>query len=46
MDKGLMGKGAGHVVYKVAKAKDITIKEAAAMLAAGEGWDEAAALFK
>lgn len=46
MDKGLMGKGAGHVVYKLAKAKDITIKEAAAMLAGGEGWDEAAALFK
>ena len=46
MDKGLMGKGAGHVVYKLAKAKGIEIKEAAAMLAAGEAWDEAAALFK
>ena len=46
MDKGLMGKGAGHVVYKLAKAKNIEIKEAAAMLAAGEAWDEAAALFK
>ena len=28
MDKGLMGKGAGHVVYKLAKAKGIEIKEA------------------
>ena len=46
MDKGLMGKGAGHVVYKLAKAKGIEIKEAAALLAAGEAWDEAAALFK
>ena len=25
MDKGLMGKGAGHVVYKLAKAKGIDI---------------------
>lgn len=46
MDRGLMGKGAGHVVYKLATAKGITVKEAAALLAAGEGWDEAAALFK
>ncbi len=46
MDRGLMGKGAGHVVYKLAKAKEISIKEAATMLASGKGWDEAVALFK
>ncbi len=46
IDRGLMGKGAGHVVYKFAKAKNIPIKEAGTMLAQGKGWDEAAALFK
>jgi len=45
MDRGLMGKGAGHVVYKLSMAKGITIKEAASLLAAGKSWDEAAALF-
>ena len=46
IDRGLMGKGAGHVVYKLAKAKNISIKEAGSMLAEGEGWDEVVALFK
>ena len=46
MDRGLMGKGAGHVVYKLAKAKNISIKEAGTMLAEGKGWDDAVALFK
>ncbi len=46
MDRGLMGKGAGHVVYKLSKAKNISIKDAAEMLARGKGWDEAVALFK
>ncbi len=46
MDKGLIGKGAGHVVYKLAKAKGISVKEAGSMLAEGKGWDEAVALFR
>lgn len=46
MDRGLMGKGAGHVVYKLSKAKDISIKEAATELAEGRGWDEVVELFK
>ena len=46
MDRGLMGKGAGNVVYRLAKEKNISIKEAGKMLAEGKGWDEAAALFK
>ena len=46
MDRGLMGKGAGHVVYKLSQAKNISIREASVMLANGEGWDEAVALFK
>ncbi len=46
MDRGLMGHGAGHVVYKVSKEKGVSIREAGEMLAKGEGWDEAVALFK
>ena len=46
IDRGLMGKGAGHVVYKLAKAKNISIKEAGTMLAEGKGWDEVVSLFK
>ncbi|MBQ6402075.1 MAG: ornithine aminomutase subunit alpha [Firmicutes bacterium] len=46
MDRGLMGHGAGHVVYKVSKAKDISIREASEKLAQGEYWDDAVALFK
>ncbi len=46
MDRGLMGHGAGHVVYKVSKAKDISIREASEKLAQGEFWDDAVALFR
>ena len=46
MDRGLMGHGAGHVVYKISKAKDISIREASIKLAQGEYWDDAVALFK
>jgi len=46
MDRGLMGKGAGHVVYKLADAKKISIKEAGTLLAEGKCWDEALSLFK
>ncbi len=46
MDRGLMGKGAGHVVYKLSKEEGITIKEASEKLANGEGWDKVVELFK
>ncbi|MDO5491948.1 MAG: ornithine aminomutase subunit alpha [Bacillota bacterium] len=46
MDRGLMGHGAGHVVYKVSKAKDISIRETSEKLAQGEYWNDAVALFK
>ena len=41
-----MGKGAGHVVYKFAKARGIDVREAGEMLARGEGWEEAVSLFR
>ena len=46
IDKGLMGKGAGHVVYKLSKVKNVSIPEAGTMLAEGKGWDEVVAAFK
>ncbi|MDI9494522.1 MAG: ornithine aminomutase subunit alpha [Bacillota bacterium] len=46
VDRGLIGKGAGHVVFKLAKARNISIQEAGKMLAEGKGWDEVVALFK
>lgn len=46
MDRGLMGKGAGNVVYKLSQAKGISIKEAGGMLAKGDAWDEAVAQFR
>ncbi len=46
MDRGLMGHGTGHVVYKISKEKGISIREASIKLAEGEYWDDAVALFK
>lgn len=45
IDRGLMGKGAGHVVYKLSKEKDISIREAGLALANGEYLDEITTLF-
>ncbi|MFW5712574.1 MAG: ornithine aminomutase subunit alpha [Spirochaetota bacterium] len=41
VDRGLIGKGAGHVVYKVAEAEQLDIREAGLKLAAGELWEVA-----
>ncbi|MDI6601062.1 MAG: ornithine aminomutase subunit alpha [Thermoanaerobacteraceae bacterium] len=38
-EKGLLGKGAGHVVLKYAIYRQISLKEAGEELARGEGWD-------
>ena len=45
MDRGLMGHGTGHIVYRIAKDKGLTLREASAALAKGEYWDDAAAIF-
>ena len=45
LDHGLIGKGAGHIVYKVAKAKGIEIREAGLQLAEGQLWDQIDILF-
>ena len=45
LDHGLIGKGAGHIVYKAAKAKGIEIREAGLKLAEGQLWDKIDILF-
>ncbi len=44
--RGLMGKGVGHVVYRMAKEKNLSIREAGLQLIEGNLWDEAVQLFK
>ncbi|AOY76964.1 ornithine aminomutase subunit alpha [Clostridium formicaceticum] len=46
MDRGLMGKGAGHVVYRLAKEKDLSIREAGLQLMERKLWDEVVGMFK
>jgi len=46
IDRGLMGKGAGHVVYKVAKEKKLDIRDAGLKLMDGELWDDAVKMFQ
>lgn len=46
IDRGLIGKGAGHIVYKLAKAKNISIREAGLSLIEEKQWDEVMTLFK
>ncbi len=46
MDRGLMGKGAGHVVYKLAKDKNLSIRDAGMKLMDNELWDDAVKMFR
>jgi len=45
-ERGLLGYGAGHAVYKLAKMKDISIREAGLALAEGKNWQEVEAALK
>jgi D-ornithine 4,5-aminomutase subunit alpha len=44
-DRGLLGKGAGHVVYVLAEAKHCSVREAADLLLGGQGWEAVLARF-
>lgn len=46
IDRGLMGKGVGHVVYRIAKEKNLSIREAGLQMIDGQHWDDAVAIFK
>ncbi len=46
IDRGLMGHGVGHVVYKIAKEKNLDIRTAGLELIEGKHWDDAVTMFK
>jgi D-ornithine 4,5-aminomutase subunit alpha len=46
IDRGLMGKGAGHVVYRIAKEKGLDIRQAGLELIEGKHWEDAVEIFK
>lgn len=46
IDRGIVGKGAGHIVYRLAKENNMEIRETGLKLVNGELWDEALSIFK
>jgi len=46
IDHGLIAKGVGNVVYRIAKAKDMDIRKAGLELMDGKHWNEAVQIFK
>ncbi|MCA1919332.1 MAG: ornithine aminomutase subunit alpha [Flavobacterium piscis] len=46
MQQGLMGKGAGHVVWKLAQKLNISVREAGVALANGKYWEMVKDLFQ
>lgn len=46
IERELIGKGAGHLVYRLAKEKDMDIREAGLKLVEGEMWDDVVDIFK
>jgi len=46
IDHGLIAKGVGNVVYRIAKAKDMDIRQAGLELMDGKHWNEAVQIFK
>ena len=39
-ERGILGKGAGAVVWRYASARNLPVREAGQELARGDGWDE------
>lgn len=46
VDRGLIGKGVGHVVYRISKDKNIPLRQAGLEMIEGKHWDDAVAIFK
>lgn len=45
-EKHLLGKGAGHIIWKIAKEKNLEILEAGEALIEGKYWNDVDSLFK
>lgn len=46
IERDLIGKGAGHIVYRLAKDSNMEISQVGQKLAEGEMWEEAIETFK
>jgi len=46
MDRGLMGKGVGHLVYRISKEKNMSIRQAGLEMIEGKHWDTLLEIFK
>lgn len=46
IDRGLIGKGVGHIVYRISKDKNIHIRQAGLEMIEGKHWDYALEIFK
>jgi D-ornithine 4,5-aminomutase subunit alpha len=46
LERSLLGHGAGNIVYKLSKQKNIPIREAGVALSEGKYWDDVVNLFK
>ena len=46
ISNNLIGHGAGNIVYRVAKAESLSVREAGVKLSQGQLWDMAATLFR
>ncbi|NMB07108.1 MAG: ornithine aminomutase [Tissierellia bacterium] len=46
IDRGLLGKGAGHIVYRLAKEKNMGIRDAGLKLVEGEMWEDVIEIFQ
>ena len=46
IDRGLIGKGVGHIVYRVSKEKNIPLRQVGLEMIEGKHWDDAVAIFK
>ena len=45
LERGLLGYGAGNIVYKLSKAKDLDIRQAGMALVNGDYWSEVENMF-
>lgn len=46
IDRGLLGTGAGHLVYRVAHENQLSIRDAGVAMIEGEHWDELVRVFR
>ncbi len=46
IDRGLIGKGVGHVIYRIANEKQLDIRQAGLEMIEGKHWDDAVRIFK